>query len=110
MAIVADHTMVKFHGRERVKHYILALMNIVSIYERRKCFYFGPIGSEFIQSLCNIVGQCHIQRPIAELEHDTGDQQTVSVRGQGFYNKVWKHKKVFGRCQQMELSTSKQIA
>lgn len=32
MAIVADHTMMKFHGRERVKHYILALMNIVSIY------------------------------------------------------------------------------
>lgn len=31
MAIVADHTMLKFHGRERVKHYILALMNIVSI-------------------------------------------------------------------------------
>lgn len=30
MAIVADHTMLKFHGRERVKHYILALMNIVS--------------------------------------------------------------------------------
>lgn len=31
MAIVADHTMLKFHGRERVKHYILALMNIVSM-------------------------------------------------------------------------------
>ncbi|XP_047525882.1 A disintegrin and metalloproteinase with thrombospondin motifs 3-like [Pieris napi] len=30
LAIVADHTMVKFHGRERVKHYILAIMNIVS--------------------------------------------------------------------------------
>ncbi|KAJ0178920.1 hypothetical protein K1T71_005695 [Dendrolimus kikuchii] len=30
VAIVADHTMLKFHGRERVKHYILALMNIVS--------------------------------------------------------------------------------
>lgn len=30
LAIVADHTMLKFHGRERVKHYILALMNIVS--------------------------------------------------------------------------------
>ncbi|XP_045535080.1 A disintegrin and metalloproteinase with thrombospondin motifs 3 [Papilio machaon] len=30
MAIVADHTMLKFHGQERVKHYILALMNIVS--------------------------------------------------------------------------------
>ncbi|KAJ2952105.1 hypothetical protein O0L34_g4375 [Tuta absoluta] len=30
MAIIADHTMLKFHGRERVKHYILALMNIVS--------------------------------------------------------------------------------
>lgn len=30
MAIVADHTMLKFHGRERVEHYILALMNIVS--------------------------------------------------------------------------------
>lgn len=30
MAIVADHTMLKFHGKERVKHYILALMNIVS--------------------------------------------------------------------------------
>lgn len=31
MAIVADHTMLKFHGKERVKHYILALMNIVSM-------------------------------------------------------------------------------
>lgn len=31
MAIVADHTMIKFHGKERVTHYILALMNIVSI-------------------------------------------------------------------------------
>ncbi|CAH2265526.1 jg10075 [Pararge aegeria aegeria] len=30
LAIVADHTMLKFHGRERVKHYILAIMNIVS--------------------------------------------------------------------------------
>ncbi|VVC96306.1 unnamed protein product [Leptidea sinapis] len=30
LAIVADHTMVKFHGKDRVKHYILALMNIVS--------------------------------------------------------------------------------
>lgn len=30
LAIVADHTVVKFHGRERVNHYILALMNIVS--------------------------------------------------------------------------------
>ncbi|CAH0605531.1 unnamed protein product [Chrysodeixis includens] len=30
MAIVADHTMIKFHGKERVTHYILALMNIVS--------------------------------------------------------------------------------
>ncbi|KOB69858.1 A disintegrin and metalloproteinase with thrombospondin motifs 1 [Operophtera brumata] len=30
VAIVADHTMMKFHGRERVKQYILALMNIVS--------------------------------------------------------------------------------
>ncbi|XP_075971491.1 A disintegrin and metalloproteinase with thrombospondin motifs 1-like [Anticarsia gemmatalis] len=30
MAIVADHTMMKFHGKERVEHYILALMNIVS--------------------------------------------------------------------------------
>ncbi|XP_028025872.1 A disintegrin and metalloproteinase with thrombospondin motifs 3-like [Bombyx mandarina] len=30
LAIVADNTMLKFHGRERVKHYILALMNIVS--------------------------------------------------------------------------------
>ncbi|XP_060801866.1 A disintegrin and metalloproteinase with thrombospondin motifs 1-like [Amyelois transitella] len=30
MAIMADHTMLKFHGRERVEHYILALMNIVS--------------------------------------------------------------------------------
>lgn len=30
LAIVADLTMLKFHGRERVEHYILALMNIVS--------------------------------------------------------------------------------
>ncbi|XP_063360365.1 A disintegrin and metalloproteinase with thrombospondin motifs 1-like [Cydia amplana] len=32
MAIVADHTMMKFHGQDetRVRHYILALMNIVS--------------------------------------------------------------------------------
>lgn len=30
LAIVADHTMLKFHGQERVKHYILAIMNIVS--------------------------------------------------------------------------------
>ncbi|XP_059056754.1 A disintegrin and metalloproteinase with thrombospondin motifs 1-like [Achroia grisella] len=30
MAIVADHSMLKFHGKERVEHYILALMNIVS--------------------------------------------------------------------------------
>ncbi|XP_072939392.1 A disintegrin and metalloproteinase with thrombospondin motifs 1-like [Epargyreus clarus] len=30
VAIVADHTMLKFHGRERVRHYILAIMNIVS--------------------------------------------------------------------------------
>lgn len=30
MAIVADNTVTKFHGKERVNHYILALMNIVS--------------------------------------------------------------------------------
>ncbi|GBP09894.1 A disintegrin and metalloproteinase with thrombospondin motifs 3 [Eumeta japonica] len=30
LAIVADHTMIDFHGRERMNHYILALMNIVS--------------------------------------------------------------------------------
>lgn len=30
LAIVADLTMLKFHGRERVEHYVLALMNIVS--------------------------------------------------------------------------------
>lgn len=37
MAIIADHTMLKFHGRERVIHYILALMNIVSI-ELLSCY------------------------------------------------------------------------
>ncbi|XP_041970480.1 A disintegrin and metalloproteinase with thrombospondin motifs 3-like isoform X2 [Aricia agestis] len=30
LAIVADYTILKFHGRERVEHYILAIMNIVS--------------------------------------------------------------------------------
>lgn len=46
IAIVADHTMTKFHGRERVKHYILAIMNIVSM---KRCgelhsgnVYFNP--------------------------------------------------------------------
>lgn len=30
MAIVADNSVTKFHGKDRVNHYILALMNIVS--------------------------------------------------------------------------------
>lgn len=30
IAIAADHTVIAFHGRERVEQYILALMNIVS--------------------------------------------------------------------------------
>jgi hypothetical protein len=29
LALAVDHTVIKFHGRERVQQYILALMNIV---------------------------------------------------------------------------------
>lgn len=53
MAIVADHTMLKFHGKERVKHYILALMNIVSMEARRRMdahgclFWYDAVGTWF---------------------------------------------------------------
>jgi hypothetical protein len=30
LALAVDHTVIRFHGRERVQQYILALMNIVS--------------------------------------------------------------------------------
>lgn len=56
MAIVADHTMLKFHGRERVKHYILALMNIVSMirlsYNLFLCSFVVHVLSESF-NLCN---------------------------------------------------------
>jgi len=29
LALAVDHTVIRFHGRERVQQYILALMNIV---------------------------------------------------------------------------------
>ena len=30
LALAVDHTVIRFHGRERVQQYVLALMNIVS--------------------------------------------------------------------------------
>ena len=29
LALAVDHTVIRFHGRDRVQQYILALMNIV---------------------------------------------------------------------------------
>lgn len=48
MAIVADHTMLKFHGQERVKHYILALMNIVSMIANVLFLALDPINRPFM--------------------------------------------------------------
>lgn len=30
MALAVDHTVIKFHGKQRVRQYVLTLLNIVS--------------------------------------------------------------------------------
>lgn len=32
LALAVDYTVIRFHGKEKIKKYILALMNIVSFY------------------------------------------------------------------------------
>lgn len=31
MALAVDHTVIKFHGKQRVQQYVLTLLNIVSL-------------------------------------------------------------------------------
>lgn len=31
IAVAVDHTLISFHGRDKVEQYVLSLMNIVSI-------------------------------------------------------------------------------
>jgi hypothetical protein len=63
LALAVDHTVIRFHGRERVHQYILALMNIVSttgcfIMYHQGLYYLShnpPPPHKYELSLINIV-------------------------------------------------------
>ena len=51
LALAVDHTVIKFHGKQRVQQYVLTLLNIVS------CVFAKAYHEHHVQVITLIAGQ-----------------------------------------------------